>query len=84
MLEEESQRALFSLGVFSVRADSEGKYADRLLETLDKEYKLVTTPDPFWYYANREALLQDAVLAGAGDAQARERFFQRLGVVIGG
>ena len=75
--------AIYSLGAFSVRTDGPSPYGNALLLALDRGYKKVTAPDPFLYHAHKSQLREDAQLALAGDEAAKNRFFQRLAIVIG-
>lgn len=84
LLSEPTQRMLPALGAFSVRTDVPCPYGNGLLLDLDRAYKRVTAPDPFLYHANRDKLLEEATAALAGDEAAKNHFFQRLAIVIGG
>ena len=82
LLSEPTQRMLPSLGAFSVRTDAPCPYGNALLLDLDRAYKRVVAPDPFAYYIHKTKLLEEATAALAGDAAAKNSFFQRLAIVI--
>ena len=84
LLAEPTQRMLNALGAFSVRTDVPCPYGNALLLSLDRAYKRVTAPDPFLYHAHRAKLIEEARAALAGDETAKNSFFQRLAIVIGG
>ena len=84
LVEEPTQRMLSSLGAFSVRTDVPCPYGNALLLDLDRAYTRVTVPDPFLYHTHRTKLLEEATAALAGNEAAKNSFFQRLAIVIGG
>ena len=82
LLSEPTQKMLPSLGAFSVRTDAPCPYGNGLLLDMDRAYRKVIAPDPFLYHTYRVKLLEEARLALAGDEAAKNRFFQRLAIVI--
>ncbi|MBR4906044.1 MAG: hypothetical protein IKZ44_04240 [Clostridia bacterium] len=78
LTEPETQQSLNALGLFSVRNDVRNVPPEPILKRVFKTYDSVLTVDPFAWNANYDALLEDAALAADGDADARERFGNRL------
>lgn len=78
LLEPESQETLSALGLMSVRRDVRDISPDPGLKQVYKTYETVRTVDPFRWYSEYDALLEDAGKAEAGDADALARFTNRL------
>ena len=78
LTEPETQQSLNALGMFSVRNDVKNAAPEPALKRVFKIYDSVRTVDPFAWNANYDALLEDAALAAKGDANARDRFANRL------
>ena len=78
LLEPDAQQSLNALGLFSVRNDVKNVPPEPILKRAFKIYDSVRTVDPFAWNANYDALSEDAALAANGNADARERFANRL------
>lgn len=78
LTEPETQQSLNALGLFSVRNDVRNVPPDPILKRVFNTYDSVLTVDPFAWNANYDTLSEDAALAANGDADARERFGNRL------
>ena len=78
LTEPDAQQSLNALGLLSVREDVKNTPPDPALKRVFRTYDAVLTVDPFAWNANFDALMEDAALAAKGDADARERFGNRL------
>ncbi len=78
LLSPESQQTLNALGLLSVRADIRNAPPDPVLKRVFRQYESVATVDPFRWYAEYDALCEDAALSLAGDPDAHTRFTNRL------
>ena len=78
LTEPDTQQSLNALGLFSVRYDVRNVFPEPILKRIFKIYDSVRTVDPFAWNANYDAITEDAALAAKGDADARERFANRL------
>ncbi|MBQ7278060.1 MAG: hypothetical protein IJR17_02530 [Clostridia bacterium] len=82
LMSEKNQQLLFSLGAFSPRLDVSYPYGNGLLLSMDRAFLQVSAPDPFLYHTHKDSLKHEAEAALAGDEEAKNRFFQRLAIVI--
>lgn len=78
LTEPDTQRSLNALGLLSVREDVKNAPPEPALKHVFRNYDTVLTVDPFVWNSNWDALYEDAALAAKGDADARERFANRL------
>ena len=83
LLETERQGTLCSLGLLSVRADVRNEPPEPALKDVFRAYESIQTVDPFRWYAERDALRDDAALTRKGDGDAALRFTKRLQELIG-
>ncbi len=78
MLDVKPQQKLNSLGLLSVRSDIRDTVPESVLKDVFKTYETVETVDPFGWYTEYDALIEDAGLARSGDTDAAIRFAKRL------
>ena len=78
LLTEDAQQTLNALGLLSVRSDVKNVPPDATLKQIFRTYETVVTVDPFRWHAQYDALLSEAQAARTGDANAQERFRNRL------
>ncbi len=78
LTEPDAQQSLNALGLLSVRSDVKNTPPEPALKRVFRIYDTVQTVDPFAWNTNYDALSEDAALAAIGDADARDRFTNRL------
>jgi len=78
LMEPDTQQSLNALGLFSVRDDVKNTPPEPSLKHVFRNYDSVQTVDPFAWNMAYDAIMEDASLAAAGDADARVRFRNRL------
>ena len=83
LLSADCQETLSGLGLLSVRSDVKNVPADALLKKVFAAYETVETVEPFRWYAEYDTLAEDAAAARRGDADAAQRFTNRLQELIG-
>ena len=78
LLTEDVQQSLNALGMFSVSESVRNTPPESGLKEVFKAYETIRTVDPFQWESAYDELISDASLARKGDAQAHNRFTNRL------
>ena len=86
LLTPTEQERLAALGAMPVADGVKAVYSEPLLAGWNEAFAdhPAGVPDAFLYQRHREALVQDALRAMAGEAGASDAFSERLAVVLGG